>query len=64
MISRAAPAHVGPVGGGDDKVRAVEAVAGPGLHLHTRGHYRFNYVSSIKSYNFSVNYYKSSFNFL
>ena len=25
---------------------------------------RFNYVSSIKSYDFSDNYYKSSFNFL
>ena len=25
---------------------------------------RFNYISSIKSYDFSVNYYKSSFNFL
>ena len=26
--------------------------------------WRFNYVSSVKSHDFSVNYYKSSFNFL
>ena len=31
---------------------------------HCPYYLRFNYVSSVKSHDFSVNYYKSSFNFL